>query len=214
MEENLAQQAVNAAIKADWKLAIVTNSRILKSASKDIDALNRLAKAYTEVGKAMLAKKASKKVLKLDPNNSIARKALLKLKSPIDKSKNAAGPSSFSEAFLEEPGKTKIVKLINLGDTKVTASLFSGDEVNLVCHSHKVSVTTLPGRYIGRLPDDIAARLRKLIKSGNTYKILVKSASREELSVFIQELSRSEKLKDYPSFPTEISHLNEDLVSL
>jgi len=56
---------------------------------------------------------------------------------------------------------------------------------------------------VGRLPDDISARLRKLISLGNTYKVLIKSVNQEEVKVFIREEARAQKLADTPSFAPE-----------
>ena len=66
--------------------------------------------------------------------------------------------TSFSASvFLEEPGKTKIVSLLHLGDSgKVIANLDSGDEVKFKIGNHRMSVCTLDNKYIGRLPDDLS----------------------------------------------------------
>lgn len=202
MNEDLAQKAVAAALAGDWKEAEKINKQILKNDKSDVDALNRLARAYAELGNLKKAKETAQKVLKISPFNQIASKSLKKWKSLRRGETIVAGPSS-AEAFLEEPGKTKMVSLLHLSASSVLAKLDAGDEVKLAPHKHRVSVTTLDGKYIGRLPDDIAAILRKLIGSGNEYQILIKSIETQGVRVFIRETKRSEKLKDVPSFPTE-----------
>jgi hypothetical protein len=82
-------------------------------------------------------------------------------------------------------------------------NLDPGEEVKLAAYSHRVSVTTCDGKYIGRLPDDISARLKYLIKGGNKYQALVKSVSPKEISVFVRELEKGPRMEGSPSFPPE-----------
>jgi hypothetical protein len=90
-----------------------------------------------------------------------------------------------------------------LGESKIFANLDPGEEVKLFSYAHKVSINTLDGKYIGCLPDDLAARLRNLVKSGNKYQVLMKSVDPKEVKVFIRELEKGPKVQDIPSFPTE-----------
>jgi hypothetical protein len=203
MKEDTAQKAIKLALAGEWEKAIKVNKKILKETPKDTDALNRLARAYAEVGNLKKAKETAKKVLKIDPFNNIAQKALSKWKS-LKKSGDKSQVASSAEAFLEEPGKTKIVSLLHLGAPKTLAGLDTGDELKLNTHKHRVSVTTQDGKYVGRLADDISARLRELVRYGNEYQVLVKSIDpQESVKVFIREIKRSPKLSDIPSFSTE-----------
>ncbi len=202
MEQSLAQKAVEAALKGSWKEAARFNTLILKENSKDIDALNRLARAFSELGNPRKAKSFAEKVLKLDPFNSIATKAIARWKGLKSGQTFVSRPAS-AEAFLEEPGKTKTVSLINLGDPKLLVKLDSADEVKLTPHSHRVSVITSDGKHVGRLPDDVSARLRNLITKGNTYQVLIKSIESDDVKVFIREVNRGSLARDIPSFPAE-----------
>lgn len=200
---DLAQKAVTAALSGNWEEAIKVNSEILKNDSKDLDALNRLARAYAESGKIKKAKEISQKVLKIDPLNPIATKCLAKWKAGGVNEGARCSLCSNAESFLEEPGKTKIVSLLHLGDAGTIAKLDAGDEVKFMPFSHRISVTTFDNKYIGRLPDDLSARLRTLLKCGNEYQILVKSTSPQEVKIFIRELKRSSQFKDVASFAAE-----------
>ena len=51
MEMSLAQKAINLAISGEWNEAIKVNLQILSLSPDDVDSLNRLAKAYAEIGK-------------------------------------------------------------------------------------------------------------------------------------------------------------------
>jgi len=78
---NLNQQAIDAALDSKWELALKLNKQIIRLDSLNIDALNRMAKAYIELGKGNLAKKFYSEVLKIDPYNPIALKNLKIIKS-------------------------------------------------------------------------------------------------------------------------------------
>lgn len=201
MDTDLAQQAITCALAGEWKKALELNKQILKDTKNDIDALNRMARAYVNLGEVRSAKKIAEKVLKIDPFNTIALKSLKKWKGLKAGETKPSAPTD--ETFLEEPGKTKILSLLHPGAQAVLAKLDSGNEVRLIPHSHRVSVVTDDGKYIGRLSDDIAARLRNLISMGNRYKVLIKSIDESGVKIFIRELSRGEKVANVPSFSTE-----------
>ena len=80
MDINLSQDAISLALSGDWEKAIETNKKILEKDPRDIDALNRMSRAYAELGKFSTAKKFAQSVLKIDPFNSIATKSLNKWK--------------------------------------------------------------------------------------------------------------------------------------
>lgn len=215
MNTDLAQEAISEALKGNWKKAIELNLQILKNEPENIDALNRLARAYAETGNLAKARATAQKVIKIDPYNAIAQKALQKWKGLKKGDTYASSPSS-AQIFLEEPGKTKIISLLYLGSQSVLSKLDAGDEVRLNTHSHRVSVMTLDGKYIGRLPDNLSARIRRFIQLGNSYKAFIKSADKESVKVFVRETKRTAALSDIPSFPTEkidyISFTSPELV--
>lgn len=201
MKSNLAQLAINQALSGNWEEAVKTNLALLKDNKNDLDALNRLAKAYAEVGKLKKAITIAKKVLKLDPYNSIAQKCLNKW-SQLKSSDLLRTGATSSTIFIEEPGKTKIVSLTNIS-SGVIPKLDCGDEVYLNFHGHRVSTSTNDKKYIGRLPDDIGARLKKMLKIGKSYKVNIKSLDLNEIKVFIREVDSPPKSRNIPSFTSE-----------
>lgn len=202
MDTSPAQIAIGFALSGNWDKAAKANLEIINQNPDDTDALNRLAKAYMELGKVSLARETAKKVLTIDTVNPIALKLIEKLKLTKKGTTEASGSVS-SESFLEEPGKTKLITLLNLGDSSVFTVLDPGEEVKLVSYPHKVTINTVDGKHIGSLPDDVAARLRNLIKAGNKYQALIKSAEPKEVTVFIREVERGPKAPEISSFPTE-----------
>jgi tetratricopeptide (TPR) repeat protein len=202
MDTSPAQIAIGFALSGNWDEAVKANLEIINQNPDDTDALNRLAKAYTELGKISQARETAKKVLAIDTVNPIALKLIKKLKLTKKGTTEASG-SVTSESFLEEPGKTRLITLLNLGDSSVFTSLDPGEEVKLVSYPHKVTINTIDGKHIGSLPDDVAARLRNLIKAGNKYQTLIKSVEPREVTVFIREIERGPKAPEISSFPTE-----------
>ena len=211
MNNDLLQKSINLALAGNWKEAIKVNKEILKTNSNDTETLNRLAKAYFESGNSLKAKSICQKIIKIDPINTIALRNLAKWKSVKEKCPSESKPSQ-TASFIEEPSKTKLVPLLNLGDTKVIGNLNACDEVKLAAHTHRVSITTTDGKYIGRLPDDLAQRLRRLITLGNIYQLFIKSIDLKEVRVFIREVQKSKKTENTPSFPMTSSERgdNED----
>lgn len=202
MDIDQAQKAIAQALAGNWKEALKLNKEILKKDPKDVDALNRLARAHAELGNSKKAKSLVKKVLKIDPFNTIATKALLKWKDGAG-SKTPQIAITSVEDFLEEPGKTKLVSLLYLGDSSLISKLDAADEVKFSPGAHRISVITIDGKYIGRLPDDLSARLRRFIKAGNIYKVVIKSTEPNDVKIFIKEVKRAEALADVPSFSAE-----------
>jgi len=202
MNDNLAQQAVSAALSGDWQKAIEINKKILITEKEDVDALNRLARAYCDIGDISKARETAKKVLVIDSFNPIASKSLEKWKG-LKKGDTTKTKQLNADAFLEEPGKTKVISLVCLGDRKLLAKIDSGDEVKVTSHAHRTCITTEDGKYIGRFADNLAARLRTLIQSGNEYKAYIKYIDTKEVKIFIREMHRSNKFRDTPSFPPE-----------
>jgi len=203
MDSNLAQKAVSLALEGQWEEAIKVNKELLKACPDDVETLNRLAKAYFESGNIKRAKSISANVLKFNPADPIANKNLSRWKSltGVKKSCRTSHPAA---NFIEEPGKTKLVSLLNLGDKKVIAKLNAGDKVIITTHAHRVCVLTLDGKYLGRLPDDLAARLIRLTKYGNTYQVFLKSLEPESIRVFIREIFKAKKMARVQSFPPDV----------
>lgn len=203
MDIDLAQKAIAAALLGNWPEAQNHNLKIIAQNPKDIDALNRLARCYAELGLSKKAVTTCQKVLKIEPFNSIALKSTKKWKSLKPGEKQNGQTSLSPELFLEEPGKTKLVQLVHVGDLRTLAKLDSGDEVGVNPKSHRIPVLSLDGKYVGRLPDDLSARLRKLIEAGGSYKVLIKSIDSKGVTVFIREVKKADSFKDSPSFPSE-----------
>jgi tetratricopeptide (TPR) repeat protein len=205
MSDQLAQRAVQAALKGNWEEAQELNQEIIEKSPNDRDAQNRLARTYFELGKLPKALTLYKQVLKGDPYNTIAQKAVTRLEGLKARGNTKAHTGtkelSLASSFLEEPGKTKTATLIHIGSPEVLENLNVAEEVKLVLGAHRVSVETEEGDLVGRLPDDLSTRIIKLTREGNTYEVRIKSTNPKAIKVFIRELKRGDKVADIPSFP-------------
>lgn len=195
---SLKTQAIQTALQGDWNTAIQLNKSLIKEDPLDIDAFNRLALAYTITGKIKEAKSTYQKVVNLDPLNSIALRNLKKLKDKNIKS-NPNSSYQINNSFLEEPGKTKVIELINIAQPRVIEELRTGQSLLLSVKRLKIFVSDQK-QYVGVLPDDIAKRLIKFIKAGGIYEAYLKSTNPHKAHVFIKEIKKPTRFKDQPSF--------------
>lgn len=199
----LKDKAIQAMLLGDWKNATSLNKALIKEDPKDIDALNRLAYAFTVLGKIQDAKSAYRKVLKIDILNQIAIRNIKKLTElgPRQIAKSFSSVKGVHNTFLEETGKTKIISLVNTAQPKIIVLLTTGQPVVITIKRSKIFVQDQNKQYLGVLPDDIGRRLIKLIKGGNTYEACIKSATEHNVCVFVKETKRVSKYKNQPSFP-------------
>lgn len=187
--------AISAALQADWNKAVDINKSLLRENSKDVDVLNRLGFAYLNIGDFKKAKTAFDKVLKIDPFNPIATKNSKKLKGKIVNSNNGMVTVS-PKVFLEEPGITKTIHLLNLAPKLIITSLLCGQPVSFLIKKNKTEVRTQNNIYIGKLPDDLSFKLKKLTRLGNKYEVFVKSVEDTTVAILIRETKRGKRVKD------------------
>lgn len=205
----LKDRAIEAAIKGKWEKAIKLNQKIINQIPDDLEAHLRLGYAYLQIGDLSQAKKTYLKALKIQPGNKIASNNLEKIKILIRnhqplKSKNNKKINIDPNIFLDIPGKTKVVSLVNLGQINVLAKLEIGQKVNLKIKKRRIEIRTENNEYVGALPDDISKRLIIFIKGGSQYLGYIKEVSKKNVDVFIKEIKKRGKFKQYPSFPKNI----------
>lgn len=208
---SLYQLAIDAALNYQWEEALKINKKIIKLDPQNVDALNRQAKAYMELGKSNLAKKYYSDVLKIDPYNPIAQKNLKIMKSFKSSCKSFVSNSQHKlspSLFLQEPGKTKMVNLLKVAEPQKLSAIFCGMKVEMTVKNRKITIVDATGNYLGVLPDDVNHHLLRLYKGGNKYELFVKSIRVNSLSVIIKETFRSKRFKNQPSF-LEYSQSNQ-----
>ena len=192
----LKSQAIQTALVGDWDNAITINQLILQEEPNDIDTLNRLAFAFLSLGQAKDAKDLYEKVLSLDMKNPIALRNIKRLNEKNTKKLHV----TLNNLFIEEPGKTKVIELINVADKKIIAYLRSGEKLDLRIKRNKIFAYDLENQFIGMLPDDLCQRLIKFITAGNEYEAYVRTVDNNKICVFMRETKRIKKFRDQPSF--------------
>lgn len=199
----LIKLAISAALNCQWQEALDINKQIIKDNPESVECLNRMAKAYSELGFYSEAKKIYQQVLTLDTYNTIAQKNLQKVSTfkkdglkPNHQPTMTLSPSS----FLEEPGFTKSVSLTKLAEPQRILTLSAGIMVSLSPKNRGVSVVDMNNQYLGALPDDTAHHILKLMKGGNKYQAFIKSLKANKVTILIREVYRSKKFKNQASF--------------
>jgi hypothetical protein len=210
----LKTQAIQTALTGNWANAITLNNSILEETPEDIDTLNRLAFAHSSLGNVKEAKNIYQQVLQLDTQNPIALRNLKRLagnNSTI--STKTINSANISELFIEEPGKTKVIELLNVADKKVISPLRSGEEMTLSVKRMKVFVLDEQKQFVGMLPDDIGRRLILFMNGGNQYEAYIKSVDNNKVIIFAREVKRTSKFKDQPSFTPTVDKTKLSLTS-
>jgi hypothetical protein len=197
---SLKSQAIQTALVGDWHNAVTLNQSILLEEPNDIDTLNRLAFAFLSLGNTKEAKDLYEKVLMLDMKNPIAIRNLKRLSENQIK----VSHTPLNNLFIEEPGKTKVMELINIADKKVIAYLRSGEMIELRIKRNRIFALNPENQFVGMLPDDICQRLIKFINAGNQYEAYIRTVDNNRVSIFIRETKRVKKFRDQPSFVNNI----------
>ena len=80
----------------------------------------------------------------------------------------------------------------------------------------KLEVRTEHDEFIGNLPDDISKRLCYFINEHSQYTTHIKEINLTAVVIFIREVSKGKKVRQYPSFPSnphvmlsDIQHLDQ-----
>lgn len=209
----LEQQAIDSAIKNNWEEAIDLNKKILKLDKKNVDGHLRMAFALLQSNKVALAKKYYKAALKLQPGNHSIIENLERVKV-LESKKNKVPKNKFvnldPNLFLEAPGKTRSIVLVNPGQKNILAQLTIGQHVFLMPKKRKIEVRTQSREYIGSVPDDISKRLTIFIRAGSEFAVYIKEANLNRVVVFVREERKGKKVMKYTSFPTNMqSRLTE-----
>jgi len=201
--EILEQQAVDSAINLHWQQAINLNKDIIKQEVNNLAAHLRLGFAYLQTGNIQLSKRHYNKALKIQPKNIVALDNLERIKVIKKSTKKIKNKKLvlFPHLFIETPGKTKTVALVNLGQKNVIASLIIGQQIDLKIKRRKVEVRSNFNDYIGNLPDDLSRRLIFFFKAKSKYSCFIKEASLNRVVVFIREEQKGKPLINRVSFP-------------
>jgi tetratricopeptide (TPR) repeat protein len=197
-------EAIAAALAGRWAEAVELNRSIIDRFAADEDTLNRLGKAYTELGRFDEAREAYESALKLNPSNQIAQKNLAKLTAlrsakslPIAQVKVKVDV----DAFIEETGKTALTQLHVHADGDPCSKVAGGDPVKLIVAGDTVNVESTRGVNLGHLEHALGRRLIKLIEGGNKYSGAVATCDGGAVRIILRETYQDPRFYGKPSFP-------------
>lgn len=202
----LTQQAISAALSGSWQEALKFNQQIIELDPKNVEALNRMARAYFELGELNKSKKHFEEALGHDPYNQIAAKFLKRIKAFAKKGpKLQINPMPSygqidGDMFIEEPGKTRLVTLLKVAEPQKLSLLSAGMMVSLIIKNHAIAVTDVYEEYLGVLPDDLSHHLIRLMNGGNKYQAIIKTIKTNSLTILVREVYRSTRFRNQPSF--------------
>ena len=199
----LADQAVAAALDADWPRAVELNAKILEAAPDDIEARNRIGRAYIEQGKLEEAKVAFAEVLKAEPYNSIAIRGTQRITALLDHKGKSVTTTTRTQPrlFIEDMGKTGILRLINPAPPHILARYSPGAEAQLKEQEGLLAVHARDGELLGFLEPKVGRRLIDLIRTGNQYVAAIVSNDQQNARVAIREVLQSVENSSRISFP-------------
>ena len=199
----LADQATAAALEADWPRAVELNAKIIEAAPDDLEARNRLGRALVEQGKLEDAKVSFAEVLKTEPYNSIALRGQARVIALLEhKGKpNTTTTRTQPRLFIEDMGKTGILRLMNPAPAHVLAKYSPGAECELREQEGLLAVHARDGELLGFLEPKVGRRLIDLLRTGNQYVAAIVSTDPQSARIAIREVLQSTENASRISFP-------------
>jgi tetratricopeptide (TPR) repeat protein len=205
LRRKASQEAISLAMQSRWQEAVTVNQSILELFPTDIDAYNRLGRAFMELGEFAKAKEAYSRGLELDPNNAIAQKNLQRLsllpdsKVKVKEERREVAP----DLFIGEMGKAGVVNLQNLAPGEVLARMAAGNQVDLKVRGQQLIIENEQGEYLGLVEPPHGFRLARLIEGGNKYTAAIVNIDNNTARVIIREVFQHPSQIGRPSFPVK-----------
>ena len=202
LKQQRSKEAIDLAMQGRWNEAITVNCEILESFPDDVDASNRLGRAYMEVGKFSKAREAYGRAVELDPYNAIANRNLRRLNDLQDADDAEVDEDKVEpHHFIEEIGKAGVVTLFELAPKEMRARMVAGDKVYLKLDGSYLNVENSRAVYLGRVDPKYAQRLARLMIGGNQYTASVVKSTADTMTVIIRETYQHPSQAGKLSFP-------------
>ncbi len=197
-----SKQAIALAMQGRWREAVVANENIIASFPNDVDAYNRLGRAYMELGEYSPAIEAYGRAVALDSHNAIAKKNLRRLSHLEGALADSEGDSHVEpQHFIEETGKAGVVNLYRLAPPEVLATVVAGDRVHLKIDGPNLRVENGRGQYLGQVGLRHGRRLIRLMEGGNKYTAAIVSSIEDRVTAIIREVYQHPSQAGQLSFP-------------
>ncbi|MFW6102194.1 MAG: tetratricopeptide repeat protein [Chloroflexota bacterium] len=229
LRQQLSKEAIDLALQGRWEEAEAVNKNIIEKFPTDVEAYNRLGRAFTELGDFDQAKQAYFKALTLDPENGIAKKNVARLTSLSESMATlSSNPQEASiwrpqtrrvalDLFITEMGKAGVVNLHNVASHEVLAKLGFGDQVHLKEREQHLVVESESGEYLGKVEPRQGLRLIQLMRGGNRYDAAILNIEEDKVQVIIKEVYQHPSQVGRPSFLVKATehlrtHIKEGLL--
>lgn len=201
-----SKQAITLAMQGRWREAVVANKSLIENFPNDVNAYNRLGRAYMELGDYSQAREAYSRAVELDPYNTIAAKNLERLSRLGEAIVGLQADSDKVEPqqFVEETGKAGVVNLYRLGTHEVLAKMVAGDRAFLKIDGSSLVVENARGEYLGQVEPRHEQRLIRLMAGGNRYTAAIISAAEGMVTVIIREVYQDPSQVGKLSFPAKM----------
>jgi hypothetical protein len=201
-KQQRSKEAIDLAMQARWREAVDVNKEIIESFPEDVDAFNRLGRAYMELGNYAQAKEAYRRSVKLDPYNAIANRNLRRLNDLKESTKTPVETDKVEpQQFIEEIGKAGVVALQDLAPKEKRALTVAGDKAVIKVDSSYLVVESGRGEYLGRVEPKHAQRLIRLMLGGNKYSAVVVKSTADRMTVMVREAYQHPSQTGKLSFP-------------
>ena len=205
LKRDLSRDAIDLALKGEWERATEVNRAILELFADNVEAMNRLGKAYMELGKYDDARFVLGNVARIAPYNNIAKKNLARLENmgsdPVS-TKPGRKAGGAPHMFIEESGKSVLPDLRKTAPSETIARLAPNDPVNLVAENSNLNIYSRDGEYLGQVEPKLGQRLVRCMSGGNEYDAAIVSINQQTVSVIIRETFRHGNLQNACSFPS------------
>lgn len=209
LRKRLIERAIEHASTNNWEEAINDNLRLLEFGT-DADAINRLGKAYLELGQYDKALEYYRETLQNNPTNVVARKNVARLEQLQGLEgggvRTVMRRHSDPQIFIVETGKTALTTLTNIAANDIILRLTTGEELHIdVSDDGKnVRLNDGEGRTIGALEPHLAMRLTQMMESGNRYAAVVANLDAGMVKVLIREVYQAPAQRTRVSFPGKL----------
>ncbi len=204
-KREMADAARNLALEGRWRDAVEANLALIEKSPRDVDAYNRLGKAYFELRRYRSAYDAYQLAYQTDPANIIARRNLERLEPLRDIEEEGeiteSRPPARFGIFIEEAGKTYVDEVIEPAPSAVLMTLSSGEQLDMQIEDGQVKLYDDTGQYIGMLEPRVSHRLIQLMELGNEYAVYVTANAGDSVRVIIREMVRGPEMGNRLSFP-------------
>lgn len=199
----LGDQAIAAALESEWQRAADLNKQILDVAAEDVEARNRHGRALLELGKLEEARAAYQEVLRAYPHDPVALRQVARIAVLIDEKRKPDMTRSKTQTrlFIEDMGKTGILRLVNPAPPGVIARYSPGAEAELREQEGLLAVHARDGALLGFLEPKVGRRLIDLIRLGNEYVVAIVTNDQTNPRIAIREVLQSPENAHRISFP-------------